>query len=1140
MRKKIFIALLYSFVFGRAQTPNPSSCFNQQLYTGTTDPNDNSSYNFSSNSFNYNLNPNGINGPTHFDWVNSQTYPIFTALNLTASDYTIKSPFYCYGSTPVDGGCSNKNLRVYNDISSDFTNFQNNYQRLKAMDVLPEDGWELIKYSFGRAKGVSPDQGVAQKTPFVWLYNRYTGKIKFFIAITNYLGVSNQLNSAVIRFSTTPSGQYDLFANAKPFTHILSDFTHGTTDNASMSCDIQPVGTPAGSFSYYWLYSEFSTSYDPCVCRQASNNASLNFDIFTLNSANVQLELDGTANPINIFNGSGLYSDGASVNSSSINDNASLTFGSQLIGGAKAAIKGYKDWKEYSDKIKDYFNSKTSNGTTPSNDPQIINIVNSVSTLVGQNGASAQVRTQATYYYLNGSYHATYNPTPKTTSEAVQFLTGLAPLVEDLASVAPYIGAFISLTNFLIDAGSNESTNQPTVQPAAPPTSYALNAKITGNITYGSNVTNGYVYIPGLKINNNFGSNANADNNYPIYNNPLGVFNIVSVPDFEYKTITLANGGVDNNDPNTQYGYYDKTSFDGKLQDPTYPSTNRRYPFSDIYDYKLQGPVKYALNPAANLTVKSIDACFILEYEGTDAFYPLHDNIPWHDPSANNGNGGFNGYMRGNSIVQTQFPYYPGMSSYYDPNDPVTYPVPQHGTNLSTALTNIKSTGFEIESQTSNFTNSDGNNPSDARLRLRTPYVSLQSLDAIDFILLGTQSKKPKIYLKLFCKFSKNGKPNDEPVTFIMTYDISNKLNNATSSGSGGIANFNYFYLKDKSNPYAKQKPADYATFSNLYVYGAHFTPNYGVSGGTWNGNSGLNATSNVNIASGTYGTGWATNTWNVISTMGDINVGNNVTLTGPGSQTNLDLRALNDINIGGNCTIHPFRDFYAGNNITISPGFNIGNGNQTGPRFFSSNTISLFGATGVPSQINTASFYAAKEISLTTGWSDITISGESTLSSGASNLIPIWAVLNNWIYNVPVSNFQATNTELVNICSASPINNRAAIIDTTYKQPGKQISFQTKNQEKLTSFLENKIQIFPSPTSGNLNISYSGPTNEDLTVKVEDISGKELLVSEFHAQAGSSQISINLNEFANGIYIVKIQNTNGYLAKSAKIIVQK
>lgn len=70
-----------------------------------------------------------------------------------------------------------------------------------------------------------------------------------------------------------------------------------------------------------------------------------------------------------------------------------------------------------------------------------------------------------------------------------------------------------------------------------------------------------------------------------------------------------------------------------------------------------------------------------------------------------------------------------------------------------------------------------------------------------------------------------------------------------------------------------------------------------------------------------------------------------------------------------------------------------------------------------------------------------------------------------------------------------------------------------------------NELKYFPNPTSGILNISYSG----DLIISVFDINGRKLLLTE--------NKTVNFTEFNNGIYIVKVKDLNSNYVKHFKII---
>jgi len=73
------------------------------------------------------------------------------------------------------------------------------------------------------------------------------------------------------------------------------------------------------------------------------------------------------------------------------------------------------------------------------------------------------------------------------------------------------------------------------------------------------------------------------------------------------------------------------------------------------------------------------------------------------------------------------------------------------------------------------------------------------------------------------------------------------------------------------------------------------------------------------------------------------------------------------------------------------------------------------------------------------------------------------------------------------------------------------------------TGIIENNntISIYPNPSNGEFNISASSNELSDLTVK--DITGKIVISKVF-----SSNVIINLNNYAKGVYVVDIKNKKG------------
>lgn len=83
----------------------------------------------------------------------------------------------------------------------------------------------------------------------------------------------------------------------------------------------------------------------------------------------------------------------------------------------------------------------------------------------------------------------------------------------------------------------------------------------------------------------------------------------------------------------------------------------------------------------------------------------------------------------------------------------------------------------------------------------------------------------------------------------------------------------------------------------------------------------------------------------------------------------------------------------------------------------------------------------------------------------------------------------------------------------------------------------ENQIQMYPNPAKDVLYIQVEQSTGGQVTVQVNDLSGKEILSLQQQAQAGSSSIPVQLSGLSSGIYLVQVQTESGmrYISKLTK-----
>lgn len=80
-------------------------------------------------------------------------------------------------------------------------------------------------------------------------------------------------------------------------------------------------------------------------------------------------------------------------------------------------------------------------------------------------------------------------------------------------------------------------------------------------------------------------------------------------------------------------------------------------------------------------------------------------------------------------------------------------------------------------------------------------------------------------------------------------------------------------------------------------------------------------------------------------------------------------------------------------------------------------------------------------------------------------------------------------------------------------------------------------ITSFPNPANGKLNIQWYQKTNEDATITLVDIAGREVYKSNMKIGQGMGATQIDLSAFTNGIYILSVKSAS--IDYSNKIQVQ-
>lgn len=89
----------------------------------------------------------------------------------------------------------------------------------------------------------------------------------------------------------------------------------------------------------------------------------------------------------------------------------------------------------------------------------------------------------------------------------------------------------------------------------------------------------------------------------------------------------------------------------------------------------------------------------------------------------------------------------------------------------------------------------------------------------------------------------------------------------------------------------------------------------------------------------------------------------------------------------------------------------------------------------------------------------------------------------------------------------------------------------ETVFEEDSTNLINNKVNIYPNPTSGLLNISL--PSSKIKKVTLSSIEGKVYVFEQFN---NSENVVLNLSNYSSGIYLINIETDQGEIINSKVI----
>lgn len=661
--------------------------------------------------FNANNYPNSL---VNFDWTKTgNSYPFYLQDNMDARypSGNLELPYFC-SKPPGSGNCGDNTIK-YELLGNNAEN----------QDILPSQGWELLVYSFGTPNSsLTEKDGKGQINPFFVLYNRNSGKLKMYIAVTGQQSAT--YGSLRIEFSS--SGlitKRSLFMFAESIVKPLDGF-----DNSLKVRTFNNYVTKNFNNDYQWFVGELQTGYDPCTCEDFNAEPYSTYTLVSItpqliNLTNLEETIEGTTKQQ--INGSGF----------NLSSNQTIAVGDKVLNGASAAIAGFTKYNGYKNEAISFIDKQH---TTYQD-----KLIKEWWKEMDINGYVAGAVSTAQKKVMFDDFKNSDNNFKKLMGiKEIDKYSKLAGTLKGIASAAPYVGAAIGIYDFL------STMNDPAKQvEQSPPLSYFTSLKLKGSAIVETGKQGFTFILPGQR--NSYSSSAGL---IPHYNNVLGVFNILKTPNWEYGNINPTKVLLNANQ-------YDKSKIDEFLK--THPDykiiLNQKYNHTNdqnqwaalesniLREFKLSEDLKYVVNPTSRMEVESIDAAFVLEYSSSDLFYT--------------------GLPSDYSNLKP-FPYY----QYFSDNNKT----------ISERIDNWAKYGIELEYISNNFETSNT-----GKLRLRTRYVPLQCLKDLSFVMFGGGKVGP-IYVKLIIKLKNTSTIGYKYLTQIITYDLLDLINNATNSNNSG------------------------------------------------------------------------------------------------------------------------------------------------------------------------------------------------------------------------------------------------------------------------------------------------------------------------------------------------------------------
>ena len=157
------------------------------------------------------------------------------------------------------------------------------------------------------------------------------------------------------------------------------------------------------------------------------------------------------------------------------------------------------------------------------------------------------------------------------------------------------------------------------------------------------------------------------------------------------------------------------------------------------------------------------------------------------------------------------------------------------------------------------------------------------------------------------------------------------------------------------------------------------------------------------------------------------------------------------------------------------------------------------------------------------------------TLSQGTTTTLTVTGGV-TWSWYE--SNVQIGNTQSVTVTPNVTTTYYCNVIDASGCEASMQVTITVIDDvNSVDENLSNKFKMYPNPTTGEFQITFTSLDTKDLNIEISNIAGQKIFSQSFET-ANKQTLNFNLNNFANGVYFVKLQLGKELVVK--KIVLRK